>query len=207
MRILKKLLGTLVAGALVLVAVALLLPGRVHVDRSAAIEAPSDRVFALINDPRAFNRWSPWARMDPQTHYTFAGPESGVGARMTWARDNPNVGSGSLEIVASEVGRRVVMKLDFGPHGTATASYDLQTLGGGTRVTWAFDTEFGDDLAARFLGLVLPRWIGEDYEKGLANLKALAEGKSGVPLPRPAGDLRMARRATPAGTGGPRGGA
>ena len=58
----------------------------------------------------------------------------------------------------------------------ATAYYDLQAEEGGTRVTWGFDTDFGHDLVGRYFGLVLGPLIGADYEKGLANLKALAEG-------------------------------
>jgi len=48
-------------------------------------------------------------------------------------------------------------------------------------VTWGFDTDvtegqnlFGS-LMARYFGLLFDRWIGTDYEIGLANLKTLAE--------------------------------
>jgi hypothetical protein len=70
-------------------------------------------------------------------------------------------------------------------------------------VTWAFDTDFGYNLVGRYFGLMLPRSIGADYEKGLANLKDLAEGKTGAPSAQPAAGWRMA---IPADHGGPQGG-
>ena len=51
----------------------------------------------------------------------------------------------------------------------------------GTRVTWGFDSDlvegqgFFGGLLARYFGLFFDRWIGSDYEQGLANLKAYAE--------------------------------
>jgi hypothetical protein len=47
--------------------------------------------------------------------------------------------------------------------------------GGTTRVTWGFAADTGFNPVARYLGLVLERAIGPDYERGLAKLKAAAE--------------------------------
>jgi len=47
--------------------------------------------------------------------------------------------------------------------------------GGGSRITWSFDTSFEGNFAGRYFGLLLDRMIGSDYEKGLGRLKALAE--------------------------------
>ena len=172
MKWVKRGLIGLAMVVVVAVTIGLLLPRSVHVERSIVIEAPPSVVFALVNDYRAFNRWSPWARIDPDTEYQFEGPASGVGARMRWDSDHPSVGSGSQEIIASEPNRRVAMALDFGAQGTATAYYDLAPQGAHTRITWGFDTDFGYDLLGRYFGLLFDRLIGADYERGLANLKA-----------------------------------
>jgi effector-binding domain-containing protein len=65
--------------------------------------------------------------------------------------------------------------LDFGKQGTAEAYFELEAADGGTEITWSLDTEFGWDLVGRYFGLMMDRMIGAEYEKGLANLKQLAE--------------------------------
>jgi len=102
-----------------LVAVGLLLPGTAHVERSLFIRTSPAVVFDLVDDFRSFNRWSPWARLDPETRYTFHGPESGVGARMDWQSGHAGVGRGSQEVIALEPGRRLVVVLEFGDKGMA----------------------------------------------------------------------------------------
>lgn len=154
----------------------LLLPATAHVERTTLIDAPRPTVFAVVNSFARFNEWSPWHERDPATRYEFSGPAFGVGARMTWTSENPEVGSGSQEITASTPFELVEVHLDFAAQGTAQAFYRLTEVDGGTQVTWGFDTDFGFDLIGRYLGRFLfDDWIGPDYEHGLANLKTLAE--------------------------------
>jgi uncharacterized protein YndB with AHSA1/START domain len=177
MGFLKKLLLGLVVLVVLAAGVGLLLPASAHVERSTTINAPPDAVFAVVNDLRRFNDWSPWAKLDPNTRYTFEGPDSGAGAKMSWSSDNANVGSGSQTILESQPPSQVKLALDFGDQGQAVAFYRLEPDGSGTRVTWGFDTEFGYNLMGRYFGLMFDKWIGADYEKGLASLKALLEGQ------------------------------
>jgi carbon monoxide dehydrogenase subunit G len=153
----------------------LLLPGEIRVTRSIEIDAAPEQVFPLVNDLEAFNRWSPWATLDGDTEYDLSGPESGVGARLSWSSDNPEVGSGSQEIVGSSFPERVELRLDFQAQGSAEASFDLEPLESGTRVTWSFGYEIGYDLIGRYLGLLMEGLVGSKYEEGLARLKRLAE--------------------------------
>jgi hypothetical protein len=160
-----------------LIIVGLLLPSHVHVERSTSIKAPRNAVFARINDFREFNKWSPWADIDPHTTFRFEGPTSGVGARMVWASENPGVGSGSQEIILSQPDQQVKVALNFGDH-EGTATYTLHTEGDSTLITWGFDTDFGYDLVGRYFGLMMDRVIGADYVKGLANLTQLIENQA-----------------------------
>jgi uncharacterized protein YndB with AHSA1/START domain len=173
--VLKRILIIAVAAVAVLVVFGLFLPSSAHVERSISIKAPPATVFTLVDGYRRFNEWSPWAEIDPETVYTYDGPTSGAGARMSWTSTNPNVGSGSQQIVASEPYRRVETLLDFGAQGTAQAYFDLGPEGTGTHVTWGFDTHFGWNLLGRYFGLLFDRMVGTDYEKGLQRLKILAE--------------------------------
>lgn len=172
---LKKLLIALIGLLALLLLISFLLPRHVHVERSIDIEAPAATVFALVNGFTRFNEWSPWAARDPETVYAYEGPSHGVGAFMSWQSEDPDVGSGSQKITASTPFTRVESQLDFGPQGTAEAFFNLDDEGGSVAVTWGFDSDLGMNPIGRWFGLFLDRWLGPDYEDGLARLKTLAE--------------------------------
>ena len=46
----------------------------------AVIAAPPERVYELINDLQAFNRWNPFARQDPGLARRYESIRSGKGA-------------------------------------------------------------------------------------------------------------------------------
>jgi len=164
------------------------LPRYVHVERSLEIERPPAPVFALINSYKTFASWSPWAERDPDAHYEFTGPEAGVGARMSWSGDPRLVGSGWQEITESVPHSLVRTRLFFDQQGAAESYFQLEETENGVMVTWGFDSDlsggqsFLGGLLARYFGLMFDRWIGSDYEQGLARLKAYAES---LPVARP----------------------
>lgn len=176
---LKAILKYIGLAILVLVAIAYILPGSVQVQRATVIDAAPGEVFALVNSFENFNQWSPWFERDPDGDYTIEGPGEGVGARMTWASEKPDVGSGSQEIIESVPDRLVRTKLDFGDMGDAKAFFEIEPRGDDrTHLVWGFDTDLGLNPVSRYFGLMFERWIGPDYEHGLAKLKALAEDQA-----------------------------
>jgi uncharacterized protein YndB with AHSA1/START domain len=177
MRFLKRLFLGLVVLVLIAAVVGLFLPASAHVERSTTINAAPEAIFPLVNDFHRFQEWSPWAKIDPNAKTTLEGPDSGVGAKMSWHSDDPNVGSGSQEILESDPPTDVKVALDFGDKGKAVAFYRLEAQGSATKITWGFDAPFGYNLLGRYFGLMFDKWIGPDYEKGLASLKALVESQ------------------------------
>lgn len=157
------------------------LPRQVHVERSITIERPASMMFDILNGYRHFKQWSPWAKRDPNALFTISGPESGVGARLSWSGDPQQVGSGWQEIVASKPFEQIDIKLDFDAQGMADTGFKLIAQGDQTTVTWFFDSDltegvgFLDSFLARYFGLLFDRWVGGDYEEGLAKLKTYAE--------------------------------
>jgi effector-binding domain-containing protein len=100
---------------------------------------------------------------------------------MEWEGDPRLTGKGTQEIIESVPYSLVRTRLDFDQQGVAIAYFEISESEGGSEVTWGFDTDvtegqnlFGS-LMARYFGLLFDRWIGTDYEMGLANLKTLAE--------------------------------
>ncbi len=180
MKWLKRIVIGIIAIVAALAAVSFLLPGSAHVERSLEIAASPSEVFPLVNDLRRTQEWSPWANRDPEMTQEYTGPDQGVGQKVAWQSDHPEVGSGTQTIVASETDRHVKTALDFGDMGAATAEIDLAPAGSGTSVTWSFDVDLGMNPVMRYMGLMFDGMIGPDYERGLASLKALVESQAGA---------------------------
>lgn len=176
MKILKWLL-VIVAAIVAVLAIAGLafLPRQVHVERDALIDASPSQVYPLVSGFGRFNEWSPWADLDPAARYEFSGPAQGIGARMSWRSDKPEVGAGSQEVVATTENREVQVRLTFEGQGEAMTGWTLEADGDRTRATWSFDMDLGMNPVMRWMGLMIDGPIGADYERGLARLKELAE--------------------------------
>lgn len=176
MRVFKWLIGIVAVLAVIFFAGGFLLPQSVTVERSIDIAKPAAEVFPHVNSLKAGQKWSPWLERDPNVQLTFDGPDEGVGAKMAWSSDNPQVGEGAQEIMQSDADTFVETALDFGDMGTAKAQFILEGAGESTNVTWTLEADMGSNPVGRWMGLMMDRWVGADYEKGLSNLKLLVEG-------------------------------
>ncbi len=155
--------------------IGLMLPAKVEVERQIVVDQDPDTVFATLNGFSRFNDWSPWAGIDPNTQYTFSGPLMGKGAAMCWQSEHEDVGSGCQTITAVDGHKRIETALDFGAQGTANGYYEVGMAPQGTLVIWGFETDFGWNIVGRYFGLFMDGMIGEQYEKGLQQYKAMVE--------------------------------
>lgn len=159
----------------VLVLAAYMLPRQVHVDRSITIDAPREAVFPHLEGYQTFNKWSPWFELDPNAKYTYSGPATGVGAKMSWVGDPSALGSGSQTITAVHPIDRVATDVDFGQGSIAKQVISVSAAGAGTKVTWGIDIDLGMNPISRYFGLAMDGMVGKDFDKGLGNLKKLVE--------------------------------
>lgn len=176
MKFLKWLLIVVAVLTMAVIGYGYSLPDKSQMQRSTLIAAPPATVYTVLNGFRQFNKWSPWAELDPNTAYTFEGPLTGVGARMSWISQDPNVGAGSQEILAAVPNQSITIKLVFADFATDNVSaYALAPVEGGTQVTWSYEGDAKGSILYRYFGLMTDSMIGPDYEKGLAKLKTLVE--------------------------------
>ncbi|WP_444900185.1 SRPBCC family protein [Microbulbifer sp. VAAC004] len=155
-----------------------LFPREVSLERSIYIDKPPQTIFPYVNDYRKFNSWSPWRHIDPAMEYKYSGPETGVGATMSWHGENSKEGSGTQTIIASTPDSTVLNKLNFGDGSEASAEFRLMPQNGGTQVVWSFNTDTGGGPRERWMGLAIKKMVGESYEQGLAKLKQLMESST-----------------------------
>ena len=160
------------------VLVGLALPRRIHIERSALIEAAPDAIYPLVASFSAgWIRWSPFA--EPGKTITFDGPESGVGATQRW-----DGGRSSIAITEANVASGIAYRLEHGCW-RSTGRIAFVREAGATRVTWSDDAELSASPFVRWMGLVAPRVLGARFERGLATLEQHAEGGRAVAGARP----------------------
>ena len=153
-------------------------PNTCHVERHLTIAASPERLHPLINDMHQFNTWNPYNRKDPNMKGQYSGPASGPGATYDF-QGNKDVGKGRIEVTGSSP-HEVDMSLDMLEpfEGHNAVAFKLKPQGQATEVTWAMHGP--SPSIARLVGVFIDmdHMIGRDFEAGLANLKAQAEGPS-----------------------------
>ena len=174
MKALKWLLLLVLALAAVVLIGGLFVSPKVQVVRSILVQAPPDKVYALVASPRRWTDWSVWHLRDPAMQIDYTGPESGLGAGWSWRSQSE--GSGHARFTAAEPPQRLTYELVFvDVDTTSTGAFSFVPEAGGTRVTWTMDGDFGSNPLMRWFALFADRMIGKDFEGGLGNLKAVVE--------------------------------
>jgi uncharacterized protein YndB with AHSA1/START domain len=170
-----------IAIVLVLLIAALLIyaatkPDSFRIERSTTINAPPQKIFAIINDFHQWEAWSHWEKIDPALKRKYSGAANGKGAVYEWD-GNKDIGQGRMEITESSPPSKVSLKLDFVKPFEAhnMVDFTLAAQGDSTTVTQAMygPSPYISKLMTTFFSM--EKMVGSKYEEGLANLKALAE--------------------------------
>jgi hypothetical protein len=175
---------TIATVAVILVAAVLGLaatkPSIFRVQRMKSIQAPPDKILALIEDFHNWESWSPYEKLDVNLKRTYTGAAKGRGAVYAW-EGNSKAGAGRMEIIGITPSK-LTIKLDFVRpfEGHNTADFILYPKGDSTDVTWVMHGP--QPYARKVLGtfLNMDRLIGKAFEEGLANLKAIAETQAQI---------------------------
>ncbi|NJD06338.1 MAG: SRPBCC family protein [Methylococcaceae bacterium] len=167
------LLVILLSGVLVFAATR---PDSFRIERSIAIKAPPDRIYAILSDFRQAQAWSPFEKKDPALKRGFSGARSGQGAVYEFD-GNAETGSGRLTITDATAPTKLVIALDMAKPFQAhnIIEYTLAGEGDSTRVVWAMHgpSPYLSKLMCLFFDM--EKMVGKDFETGLASLKALVE--------------------------------
>jgi uncharacterized protein YndB with AHSA1/START domain len=151
-------------------------PNTFRVQRTTCIEAPPEKIFALISDFHSWGHWSPYEKLDPAMKKTHTGASSGNGSVYEWEGNN-KVGKGRMEITQVVPASKVIIKLDFIKpiEGHNIAEFTLESKGDSTNVTWAMHGPSPYIMKLMGIFFSMDRMVGKEFDAGLANLKALTE--------------------------------
>ena len=178
----KKILISFAAIIAILLILAATRPAGFRVERSATLSASRTALFENVNDHHKFVVWNPFMKLDPNVKTTYGGADSGVGAVCSW-EGNSNVGAGSCTIIESKPGELVRCRMNWKRpmEGTSTVDFTFKSEGDKTVVTWAI---YGKN---NFMGKVMSLFMdcdkicGPQFEKGLADLGAVAAATAAAP--------------------------
>jgi hypothetical protein len=171
-----KILAGFAVVVVILVVVISMRPGEFRVSRSIAISAQPATVFEQVNNLRKWKNWSPWAKLDPDAKEDYTGPAEGTGASFHWS-GNRQVGEGRLAIVESRPAEYVRFQLEFLRPFKASniAEFTFKPDGNQTLVTWTMSGRNNFLAKAFSLFMDCEKMVGPDFEKGLAQMKSVAE--------------------------------
>jgi uncharacterized protein YndB with AHSA1/START domain len=172
-----KIAALFVAGVVVVVLViAASRPDTFRIERTLAMKAPPEKVFAHVADFKSWPEWSPWEHRDPNMKRTFSASTSGVGSSYAW-EGNKQVGTGRMEFAEVNAPRELRIKLDFlkpfEAHNIAEFSFKPQ--GEQTVVNWSMHGPQPFLAKVMCLFMDMEKMVGPDFEAGLARLKAVSE--------------------------------
>lgn len=140
------------------------------------IEAPPERVFAVLSEPRSYARWVVGSReirrADPGWPRVGTAFDHRVGIL-------PFLLSDSTEVVQCEPSRLLKMLVRARPFSRAYVTLTLSPVGSGTRLTM---DEFAADTRSRLIfNTLTDPLVHLRNNVSLRRLKALSEGKEPIP--------------------------
>ncbi len=170
LKVLAWIIGILLFLFLVLVFIA---PTRMHVEATVEINAPASIVWNDIVKFERFSQWNTWKQMDSTTTFTITGEDGTVGAVYSWK--GKKIGEGQLQHLSFEPYKLIQQKLTFTKpfHSEADVYFNLSEAAEKTKVVWGFDAHY--NRPQNLMTWLMKGAIEDDYQKGLMNLKSMAE--------------------------------
>lgn len=139
------------------------------------METDKKNIFRNINDLEQWKMWSQWSpENDEKIIMSFDGNTKGKGATMKWK--GRKMGSGKMEIKESNPYSFLHAEIVFINSGfTLQSKFQINEDNNLCHVVWAMEGKIKRFGIAKFIGLLLPRWLGKDMDTALKILKMISE--------------------------------
>ncbi|MTI29724.1 SRPBCC family protein [Xanthovirga aplysinae] len=178
MKILFKILFSIIVLVGIVLLVGLFVNGKVSVEREVTINRPVEEVFDYVKYLKNQDHFSKWARMDPEMKKKYQGTDGAVGFISAWESENKDVGMGEQEILKIEEGKRIDFELRFyKPYKSTDNAYIIteRINSNITKVKWGFEAEMKYPMNLMLLVWNMEEDLGNDLQEGLNRLKELQE--------------------------------
>ena len=174
---LLEILISLAIVAVLFTIVGFILPSSRHLENSVETNRKATIVYDTLNSVRHFRDWNPAVAGDPAIKINLSGPDSGVGAKVSWSSEEKALGEGSWTITESVPNKSVTYAIEDIDRGhNKRAEFTLTPTGKAGRnnqITQSYDVDYGLNLLGRYSGLYVTSNVGEKMKLGLASLSNL----------------------------------
>jgi hypothetical protein len=177
MKILKRILFFIVFLVVAALITALFISKDLNIEKEIVINKPKQQVFDYIKLLKNQSNYSVWSKMDPNMKSSFTGTDGTIGFVSSW-EGNKDVGKGSQTITAIAEGQKLETDLKFIEPWESTAKAYMNTNAvndSTTKVTWGFKSKMAWPMNITKLFMNMEKMLGDDYQNGLNNLKAVME--------------------------------
>jgi hypothetical protein len=177
MRVIKKILiGIVVLIALVLIT-ALFVKKEFSAEKEVVVNRPKQDVFDYVKQLKNQNDYGVWAKKDPVMKKEYTGTDGTEGFVSAW-EGNSEVGKGEQKIIKIAEGQRVDFELHFiKPFESTSPAYMITEAVSPTqtKVKWGMSGKMVYPLNIMNLFFSSDKMIGNDFQTGLNNMKAILE--------------------------------
>ncbi len=153
-------------------------PTEFNVERETVVVKPKAEVFAFLKPLKNQTEWS-WMKKDPEMKLTFIGKDGEVGSIMKWdSKGEPGVGEQEIKKIVD--GERIEYEMRFKTPWESTSKSWVTTEDEGdgkTKVRSGFSGTMPRPANLVLLFTDFEEVVGKDFDEGLANFKAVVEGR------------------------------
>ena len=175
MKIVKIILGIIVAVVLLVLVIALIIGKDYTVEREIVINKPKQQVFDYIKQIKNEDNYSKWNMQDPNMKKEFRGTDGTVGFVYAWD-GNDKAGKGEQEIQQINEGESIVTELRFVKPFEGLAHTTMRTEAvseNETKVRWSFTSSMPYPM--NIMKPLVTKMLAADQDLSLQNLKAQLE--------------------------------
>lgn len=163
--------------------VMLILPGRSNLQATVLINKPQKDFFYLVSDFSKWKEWVPWIHNDPEIKVWVNGWAESVGSSIEWNSEKESVAYGKITLVEIVENKEIIIDIDYAEHEPVRGGFLFTPKGIQTEVKWYVDNDMQKGNAINvamsgYLGLLFASEFEQEMDKGLKNLKSLAEKDS-----------------------------
>ncbi len=173
----KKIILVILALIALPLVIALFLKKSYHVERSITIDKSQSEIYNFIKYVKNQKKFAVWSQYDPNQKDSYIGTDGEVGFINKWESDHEKVGVGEMKVFKMTPYSRIDYKFKFYEPFEAlddSGYFQLEKLNANkTKVIWGYDgkMEYPSNILLLFLNF--EEMIGEDFSKGLKNLKEI----------------------------------
>lgn len=142
---------------------------KINISRSIHVQAPVEKVFAVLSNFNHWQPWSPWLVMEPDAKVQISGDAK------SYQWQGKRVGEGNMHILSEQKNKQIDYSLNFVKpwKSIAKVSFSLIQSENGINVCWTMNSALPFFLF--WMKNTLVAYLGMDYERGLKMLKDVIE--------------------------------